>query len=362
MLFVDNAPGSRSRLVSQSEAFPKLDRYKIARSAESPGLQYPLVGITNGTPMRVLKIASYFLAIASAGTVQARAAQMPVSPPAALAPAGVPDWQTAAGGKMEFEVASVRPSAPGTGYESNISLVGDGRWKGNFFRADAIFMVYISFAYKITDPVRGRAIWDSLPPWAKSTFFHIQARAAGSPNRDQVRLMMQSLLADRFQLAVRREMQRRDAFALLLNKPGTLGPTLKEHEADHACDRDPNRPPVIPEPSPGTHPPRYCGVVTWHGNGETHVQIVNATMAEIANDLSGEAMQGGIDTPHAGFDNTGLAGQFDLDLDFTPANDLDQGGLPFMAALQKQAGLKLVERKAPVEVLVVEHVQPPSAE
>jgi len=62
----------------------------------------------------------------------------------------IPEWQTAAGGRKEFEVASVRMSSPGTQYGSTVNLTDgrDGAATGNFFRADAILMPYLVFAYK----------------------------------------------------------------------------------------------------------------------------------------------------------------------------------------------------------------------
>jgi bla regulator protein blaR1 len=276
-----------------------------------------------------------------------------------------PEWQKAASGKMDFEVASIRPSQPGVMYESNISLTDDPHTAliGNLFRADAILMTYIAFAYKIVDSVQARSIWDKLPDWAKTDHFHIEARADGSPTRDQMRLLMQSLLADRFALKVHYETQSRQSYMFVLNERGKLGPQLRPHPANNPCVDSPGHLPVIPEPEDGTVPPRYCGMTAWNINGQRHIQIVDATMSEIAKYLSNVSLQGGATaTPHLGVDGTGLDGRFDVDLQFIPLQPLnpDSDVSTFIAAVKKQLGFKLVEHKTPMSVLVLDSVAHPS--
>jgi len=62
---------------------------------------------------------------------------------------------------------------------------------------------YISFAYKLAlSPEQVRSMAAGLPKWFPTDLFDIEARAEGDPTKDQMRLMMQSLLADRFRLAL----------------------------------------------------------------------------------------------------------------------------------------------------------------
>jgi uncharacterized protein (TIGR03435 family) len=279
-------------------------------------------------------------------------------------PVPVPQWQTAAGGKLEFDVASVRPSAPGTPYSTTVNLVdGDGASTGNLFRANAPVHAYLLFAYKISDSNQARGIYDKLPAWARAPqFFYIEARADGTPTRDQLRLMVQSLLADRFKLAIHREMQLREEYIFVLDKPGKLGPQLLPHPPEQPCVNDPSKPFVIRAPAKDTETPRYCGLVTWHIDGQQHLRMIDVTMAEMVSHLSGLS---GTPTPHSGVDNTGLTGRFDVDLQFTPetqgpGNTLDDSGPTFTEALKKQLGLKLIERKMPVEILVIDHLEKPS--
>lgn len=115
----------------------------------------------------------------------------------------VPQWQTEAGGKMQFEAASVRRSAPGTSLESNVRLDGvDGPPAGSVLKASAPLIDYVRFAYKIADRNQIDALYETLPPWTNGLqYYDIEARAAGSPSRDQLRLMVQAVLVRDFKLA-----------------------------------------------------------------------------------------------------------------------------------------------------------------
>ena len=136
------------------------------------------------------------------------------------------DWQTKAGGKMAFEVASVKPSKgafvppslPLTPWDDNIAT--NGR-----FRADDTLSAYIQFAYKLWPNEPQSREFSHLPKWAATDRYSIEARAAtGNPTKDQMRLMVQSLLADRFHLAVHFEDREVPVFELRLAKAGQPGP------------------------------------------------------------------------------------------------------------------------------------------
>ena len=276
-------------------------------------------------------------------------------------PAAVPQWQTAAGGRMEFDVASVKASKPGTPYGSNVSLDGmDGPSTGNLFTANAPLMAYLLFAYKISDSNQARGIFDKLPAWAKAPeFFNVQARAEGNPTRDQLRLMVQALLADRFKLSIHRETQQREEYIVGLDKPGKLGAQLQPHPVDKPCLPNPGRSTVISAPANGVDAPRYCGMTSWNIDGQQHLRMIDVTMGQIANTVSGLS---GTMTPHSGVDGTGLTGRFDMDLQYSReyGNNPDSSRPTFAEALKSQLGLKLVERKSPVELLVVDHLEKPS--
>lgn len=125
---------------------------------------------------------------------------------------------------------------------------------GRRLLADFPLESYIEFAYKIM-PAREQTetMLAHLPKWVATDRFVIQAKAEGKPTKDQMRLMMQSLLADRFKLAVHFETQTVPVLALGLKKSGEIGPRLRPHSQGPSCDtalavpRDRSSPSVIQE-------------------------------------------------------------------------------------------------------------------
>jgi uncharacterized protein (TIGR03435 family) len=139
------------------------------------------------------------------------------------------DWQTAAGGKMAFEVASVKPSnqfePPNFPLSAEDAYTSGGRLSAAFQ-----LFTYIAFAYKLwLTPEQRRTALANLPKWVTTDLYETRARAPGDATKDQTRLMMQSLLADRFKLQVHFETREVPVLALNMDKPGTLGPKLHLH-------------------------------------------------------------------------------------------------------------------------------------
>jgi bla regulator protein blaR1 len=111
------------------------------------------------------------------------------------------DWQKAAGGRMEFEVASVRLN-PGSNEPSNFRLSPDDVYTptGGLLIADYALTTYIEFAYKISlTREQWHTMYAHLPNWVQTDNYAIHARAdRTNPTKDQMRLMMQSLLKPRW--------------------------------------------------------------------------------------------------------------------------------------------------------------------
>ena len=276
------------------------------------------------------------------------------------------DWEKAAGGKMSFVVASVKPSAPGTRFGSNVPLDGsDGPSAGGLFTANAPLNAYLNFAFKISDSNQARSIYDKLPAWAKPPhFFQIQGRADGNPSRDQLRLMVQVLLADRFALKLHREMEPRAVYVLKLDKPKKKGSQLQPHPAKKPCINGAGRPMMIDVPTKLADA-YYCGMVGWRVDGQEHLQMIDMTLPQIANYLASQAVLAtGGRLPHSGVDDTGLAGRFDVNLQFVPEPNgpgtSDISGPRFTGAMKEQLGLQLVEKTAPVKVFVIDHLEEPT--
>jgi bla regulator protein BlaR1 len=282
----------------------------------------------------------------------------------------IPQWQRAAGGTMSFEVASIRQSKLGAEVSNNGELDFSAAYPptGGLLTTTSDLLGYIIFAYKIVDTSQIPSLTNQLPQWAKTEEFDIQARAENhNPTKDQMRLMMQSLLADRFKLAIHTETRQLPIYALVLDKPGMPGPQLQPHPDDVPCAG-------ANKPAPAgivSEPPSFCGAVqAWAVNNQRHVRMVDATMGQIAAFFAAMGGgQGGMDQRPV-LDQTGLPGRFDFNIEFLPeskgprspnTDDIPEApGPTFTEALKNQLGLKLVKQTAPVDTFVIEHVERPS--
>lgn len=269
-------------------------------------------------------------------------------------------WEAKAGGKMSFEVASIRQGSGGS--RASFALdVGDGyAATGGRFSANFSLSTYISFAYKVSiTPEQNQAILAHLPKWVAEDRFDIQAQASDdNPTKDQMRLMMQDLLAERFKLAVHFETRETSVFALVQVKPGTLGPNLRLHSQGPSCEDT---------PPPGVFPPK-CHVMAIRREptkGLTRTGSRDAAMPLIAATLP---LMDRLDRPV--MDRTGLSGEFDFILEWAREIGPPQGqgkapppdpqGPSFQQALREQLGLKLESAKAPLQILIIDHIERPS--
>jgi uncharacterized protein (TIGR03435 family) len=308
-----------------------------------------------------------------------------------------PDWEKAAGGKQEFDVASVREDKTDAPSHSNFSLDNGNAWftvsqkdvlapNGTLFSSSSLPLLrYVTFAYKLsgTEELALRMdYWAGLelhvPDWVRNDRYDIEARTSESATKDQMRLMMQSLLAERFKLVVHWEAREVPVYDLVLAKPGLPGPQLQPHPASDDCATT-----ALPESSdsnaggraqgahattPNAALPIPCGMMA---RLPTSAQAAhrfggrNVTMAMLAQSMPFQTGLATLERPL--IDKTGLTGGFDFSIEWTPPEDMGQPGdvgsfgAPFRDALKKQLGLKLEPQKASVEVLVIDHVEQPTA-
>ena len=259
-----------------------------------------------------------------------------------------------------FEVASVKPNRSG-GTPMRFGLP-----PGRFIITNAPLRAIIVAAYQLSD----FQVLD-VPEWAASERFDIEAltkQADGGPLTlgaggppPQLFLMLRSLLAERFKLAAHTEMREMPVYSLVLaRKEKSLGPAIAPTTIDcaalaAAAIANPSAP---PRPSRPGQPPK-CGMFGATGRFEGWA----ATMSEFGQMLS--QMMG-----RTVIDQTGLVQRFDFKLTFTPqqipqdpsatASLPLEPAIPFAAALEEQLGLKLQSTKAPVDVLVIDHVEKPT--
>ena len=244
-----------------------------------------------------------------------------------------PPTPMAANADPAFEVATIKPSnpdAPGKGFTVR------GRQFATF---NTTLNDLITFAYGL----HAKQI-EGGPDWLSKDKYDITAKpdGEGQPNDKQWRVMLQKLLADRFQLKFNRQKKDLPVYAIVIAKSGSK---LTKSEGD-------------PNGLPG---------LFFRGLGDLPAR--NANMADFAGLLQAAVL----DRPVV--DQTGLSGRFDFTLKWTPDESqfagmgvhvpaaIDNPDAPpdLFTAIQEQLGLKLDSTKAPVDVLVIDSVQKPSS-
>ncbi len=232
-----------------------------------------------------------------------------------------------------FEVASVRRVVfrPGTfGWTSGPPKP---RISGNRVALSSVsLLTLLMFAYDVT------AKQVSNPKGVKldGDIYDIAAVAPGeaAPGTDELRLMVQVLLADRFQLKLRRETAPFAVYNLAIGKNGSkLKPSA------------PDAQPSIRNKNAGTL-----------GNGPTYdiqVEYTHEPLSELVRVLSAAVRDRVV------LDKTGLAGAYDFTLEYT-LDPADRTGAALITAIQEQLGLRLEAAQEQMEMLVIESVQEPS--
>jgi uncharacterized protein (TIGR03435 family) len=149
-----------------------------------------------------------------------------------VAQSRVPQWQIDAGGSADFDAESVRLDRSGGGGRNNLALAG-----GHLAMKSVSLRQLLAQAYKFASLSDAVNMIVGMPDWANSERFDIDAEADGDPSTDQKRLMLQSLLVRRFELAVHHEKRQLPVYILLVAKPGKLGPQIHPN-ADTPCSED----------------------------------------------------------------------------------------------------------------------------
>ena len=215
------------------------------------------------------------------------------------------------------------------------------------------------------------------PTWVNQTAFAIEGLSAEPATPLQQRLMLRTLLEERFALKLRREEETNDVFGLMVERrDGTLGPKVKPW--DGTCpavmpalyfqatlrpfERQGGKV-VVGPPSESDDPAvPYCPTGYRASGG---IRIDGATMFTVAEMLSlppGRAALGGVTQ-----DRTGLTGRYTLELDYPftqpppAAGAVPEFAAPSLAdAVREQWGLRLVRTKGALKVVIVESAQPPT--
>lgn len=258
----------------------------------------------------------------------------------------------ATGPLPSFEVASIKPGRSGA--QSKNPFAFSERPGGNYLVRGVTIRSLISYAYGIgfAPELSGG------PKWIGTDTFDIEAKPdeveAATLNKlsrndkeEQMRLMVQSLLTERFNLKVSFEKRDVPMYTLVVAKGG-----LKcTKSIDQALPAPGQRFPVM-SPPPPPPPAPASGIVS----GENRFTPKRWPLSLIVAHLSTQQEVGG----RMVVDKTGLEGDYDCYLSWAREGS-DFPGPSFFTAIQEQMGLKLKATKGPVEVLVVDHIDHPSA-
>ena len=210
--------------------------------------------------------------------------------------------------------------------------------------------------------VKNRYQLEGAPAWMSNEYFEIRATPPAGTPADQVMLMLQQLLVDRFALRVRREMREQPVYVLVVARSdGRLGPDLtpSNHDcaaffATGATVASPN----LPRDDAGRP---ACGTVLVPAPAGISLTLRGETLPGIIARIQTWAGAAALDREL--LDRTGLTGTYDASLQFASAAMLTPGPseLPtFRQALEEQLGLKLEARREMRPILVLESVSRPT--
>jgi uncharacterized protein (TIGR03435 family) len=291
----------------------------------------------------------------------------------------VPQWQTDAGGTLAFDIASIhenKSGEPWAGGEASYSNIPSYGSDDAYSNTGGLYSVrnyplqnIIIFAYKSTNG-QGDALNASLPSWVLSENVNIEARSdLKNATKDQMRLMVQSLLVERFHVAMHIETRQVSDYAAVLAKPGRIGSNLRHHVDDVPC---PEKGPPAGATSSGGHPadqieggfPVLCHSFVRMQPPAPYLRREGSRDISMAQIVSTFTSLGNLGRPVV--DQTGLSGRFDWFVEFLPeyppgANlPPDASGPAFTDAIKDQLGIRLNSQKGPFDYVLVDHIEHPS--
>jgi len=253
------------------------------------------------------------------------AAVAAIAGPIAIGMLNAPVVRAQSKSKLQFEEASIKPSDPNA-RDFRLRVDPGGR----IAATGITLQVLIQWAYDVRDfQIEG------VQGWFNSGHYDITTVGGGDTRPDDLKPMMQNLLADRFKLAFHSATKEVPVYALTVAKSGPKLNASASEFSRMSIDR-----------------------------GQLHA--LKWTMAKFAADLSRQLGRTVVD-------RTELAGTYDFKLEWTPDETqpraMAEPGTPVSAAtpgpsiftaLQEQLGLKLESTKGPVEILVIDHAEKPS--
>ncbi len=245
----------------------------------------------------------------------------------------------------KFELADLHVSTTPRWFAENYVQNNSGHLSdGPYIIRDASLLTLIEAAYGVTDDMVTGG-----PSWLKLDIYDVIAKVPGDTTQATARLMLQSLLAERFALVARRDTRPMPRYVLSVSKGGSKLKPAAESQ-DSGCRQQ-----------MGAIEGGRGGPITPASLPNLKVACHNVTSTQMIENF--RQMAGGpINTylPREVFDSTGLEGKWDFELEFTPigiVGDKGRDGLTLFDAVSKQLGLNLELKDVPVPALVIESVK-----
>jgi uncharacterized protein (TIGR03435 family) len=242
--------------------------------------------------------------------------------------------QTSSPPSPTFEVASIKPANPQTRNVGTSTYPG-----GRLVITNYTLRMLIHEAYSVNDnQISGGPNWtgeelyevEAIPP-ASSESSKFSPATPKTPPTAEMLVMLRNLLADRFQLKLHSESKVGSGFALVVGAHDAKLTETKNHEA--------------------------FKVVSYGRTGKTglpdFIDAENASMSMFAAWLARTYRCPVLD-------QTGIKGDFDFKFEYASDTSEPDSGPSLFSVIQEQLGLKLVSIKAPIEILVIDHVEKPS--
>jgi uncharacterized protein (TIGR03435 family) len=247
-----------------------------------------------------------------------------------------------------FEVASVKPNQAG-----GAPVLGQAG--GRFAATNVTARELLRVAYATAGPLDDTRIIGG-PSWIGSDRFDVLAMIPGNAPSQLVAVMLRSLLAERFQLAVHTESRNLPIYALVISRAdGKLGPQLRPVQD---CGPSAGGASSLPKAA-------LCG-----GRGSRGHIVFGGIPLSMGLVTNGWLLR---EVRRTVVDRTGLAGAFEGSLDWTPTDGSDPShqldafappppadGASIFTALQEQLGLRLVPSAGPVEVVIIDQIEHPT--
>jgi len=224
---------------------------------------------------------------------------------------------------QSFDVASVKPSPKPVGPDYNNRIaIGPSTFNGR----NVTLKRLIVEAYGVDPPL----VFGG-PKWLDESEYDVEAKADRAISKEELRRMLQPLLAARFRLAIHPETRELKVFELVVDKGGPRIQPVKDGEG-------------TPAPLGSRH---------FHGDFEQLANLISVqlTMPAAMDDPTRPSIASG--TPVPVFNKTGLTGTYDFDVEMKVEPGIPSFNL-WQRVLQEQLGLKLESRKTQVEGIVVD--------